>query len=71
MKRKQFPVEILPSRSGWYRVHYAERDVVERRYYDHETREWKPGAYPNYSADRKAIGVRKDKNNSWSYYSDN
>lgn len=71
MKRKQFPVVTLPPRSGWYRVHYAKGDVVARRYYDHGTREWKRGAYPNYYADGRANRVHKDKNNSWSYYFDN
>lgn len=67
MKRKQFSVKVNPPRSGWFKVHYAKKDIVARRYFDADIEKWCKGAYPN-NQHEEAKGVSKDKENSWSYY---
>lgn len=67
MKRKQFSVEVTPPYSGWFKVHYAGPDKVERRYFDADAKKWRKGPYP-INTNEEAKGVRGNKNNSWSYY---
>lgn len=66
MKKQFDAMDVLPGRSGWYEVHYAKKDVVEKRYFNTVINQWLKGKYPNCKLE-EATGVRKP-GNSWSFW---